>query len=74
MALGDSSVEIGLFLTARPDNPASGRILEKVGMKFVRAEEKYGAMRHHYAMDLNPLQAQSSKKVAISSFKRQAPL
>jgi len=55
-----------IVATARPDNPASGRILEKIGMKFARAEEKHGAMRHHYAMYLNVLQAQSSKKAAKS--------
>ncbi len=53
-----------IVATARPDNPASGRILEKVGMQFVRAEEKYGVMRHHYAINLNAIQAQSSKKAA----------
>ena len=55
-----------IVATARPDNPASGRILEKVGMRFVRAEEKYGALRHHYSIDLNELQEQSSKKASKS--------
>ena len=44
-----------IVATARPDNPASGRILEKVGMQFVRAEEKYESMRHHYSINLSSL-------------------
>lgn len=44
-----------IVATARPDNPASSRILEKVGMQFVRAEEKYGSMRHHYSINLSSL-------------------
>jgi RimJ/RimL family protein N-acetyltransferase len=62
----DGKVLETIVATARPDNPASGRILEKVGMQFIRAEEKYGAMRHHYAIHLNAIQAQSSKKDANS--------
>ena len=38
--------------TARPDNPASVKILEKVGMVKVGEEEKYGALRYNYALDL----------------------
>lgn len=34
--------------TARPDNPASGRILVKLGMKVVSTSEKFGAFREHY--------------------------
>lgn len=34
--------------TARPDNPASVRILEKLGMHFDKKDEKYGAIRHYY--------------------------
>ncbi|HSX11598.1 MAG TPA: GNAT family N-acetyltransferase [Chlamydiales bacterium] len=41
-----------IVATARVDNPYSVRILEKVGMKRVGEEEKYGAKRHLYAMDL----------------------
>ncbi len=55
-----------IIATARPDNPASGRILEKTGMQLVRKEEKYGAMRHHYAILLNAIQMQPSKKAANS--------
>lgn len=49
-----------IVATARPDVPASKRILEKVGMQFVRAEEKFGAMRHHYAINLKAIQAKPS--------------
>src|SRR3990167_1103777 len=41
--------------TVRPDNPASERILQKVGMHFVRAEEKQSALRHHYSIGLSEL-------------------
>jgi ribosomal-protein-alanine N-acetyltransferase len=41
--------------TARPDNPASVRILEKLGMHKTGEEVKYGALRTHYAFDLNGL-------------------
>lgn len=49
-----------IVATARPDNPAACRILEKVGMHFVSEEEKYGATRYHYSIDLSEIQAQSS--------------
>jgi ribosomal-protein-alanine N-acetyltransferase len=42
--------------TASPSNPASCRILEKLGMKIVRVEEKYGSLRHHYSINLAELQ------------------
>jgi RimJ/RimL family protein N-acetyltransferase len=48
----DGSFLKTIVATARPDNPASVRILEKVGMRRVCAEEKYGAIRCHYAIDL----------------------
>lgn len=54
-----------IVATARPDNPASGRILEKVGMQFVREEEKYGALRHHYSIDLSELQKTSDSSCSI---------
>jgi [ribosomal protein S5]-alanine N-acetyltransferase len=41
-----------IVATARPDNPFSCRILEKVGMQFLKAGEKYGAPRHFYEMRL----------------------
>ncbi len=47
-----------VLATARVDNPASSRILGKIGMQFVREEEKYGALRRHYAMDLSKHQEQ----------------
>jgi RimJ/RimL family protein N-acetyltransferase len=42
-----------IVATARHDNPASGRILEKVGMHHVGSEERDGALRHLYSMDLS---------------------
>ncbi|MDP1608432.1 MAG: GNAT family N-acetyltransferase [Chlamydiales bacterium] len=38
--------------TARPDNPASSRILEKIGFHFVCEEERHGALRRRYEIDL----------------------
>jgi len=43
--------------TTRFDNPASRRILEKVDMDFVGAEEKYGVLRHHYSVELSALES-----------------
>jgi ribosomal-protein-alanine N-acetyltransferase len=42
-----------IVATARVDNPASCRILEKVGMHTICAKERYGALRYHYSVDLD---------------------
>jgi RimJ/RimL family protein N-acetyltransferase len=55
-----------IVATARPDNPASCRILEKVGMHFTHTAEKYGAFRHHYSMDLSELEKKTIAKAASS--------
>lgn len=55
-----------IVATARPDNPASVRILEKVGMHFLSKEQKYGAERYHYSIDLTELQKKPSKKESDS--------
>lgn len=44
-----------IVATARPDNPASCKILDNVGMKVVRQGEGYGAIRNYYELVLNPL-------------------
>lgn len=41
-----------IVATARPDNPASVRILQKAGMELVSEEEKYGSLRHHYKISV----------------------
>jgi RimJ/RimL family protein N-acetyltransferase len=41
--------------TARPDNPDSVRILEKLEMHKIGEEEKYGALRHHFSINLAEL-------------------
>jgi ribosomal-protein-alanine N-acetyltransferase len=41
--------------TARPDNPGSVKILEKLGMHKIGEEEKYGALRHHFSINLSEL-------------------
>ncbi len=45
-----------IVATARRDNFASCRILEKVGMCFVKDEYKYGALRHFYSIDIQRIQ------------------
>jgi [ribosomal protein S5]-alanine N-acetyltransferase len=45
--------------TARPDNVASVRILEKLNMHKIGEEEKFGALRFHFSIDLSEI----SKKV-----------
>ncbi|MDB6080867.1 MAG: hypothetical protein JWO53_139 [Chlamydiia bacterium] len=37
-----------LKATSRVDNPASSKILRSVGMKFIKSEEKFGALREHF--------------------------
>lgn len=49
-----------IVATARPDNPASYKILEKLGMHIAKKEEKYGALRNHYAIDLNAAQRKTA--------------
>jgi ribosomal-protein-alanine N-acetyltransferase len=41
--------------TARPDNPASVKILEKLGMHKTGEDNKFGALRHHYSIHLTEL-------------------
>jgi RimJ/RimL family protein N-acetyltransferase len=41
-----------IIATARPDNPVSIKILEKLGMKKIGEEEKFGAMRHLFSIDV----------------------
>ena len=41
--------------TARPDNPGSWKILEKTGMSRVRTEEKHGAIRYQYEIEVNKI-------------------
>ena len=46
--------------TARPDNQASCKILQKIGFVHQTTEEKYGAIRHHFSLAmeaLNPIPA-----------------
>lgn len=49
----DGRVLSKIVATARIDNPASLRILEKVGMHRAYIEEKYGALRSHYSFDIS---------------------
>lgn len=41
-----------LCATARIDNVASNAILKRLGMKLLKTDEKFGAIRHHYTYDV----------------------
>lgn len=41
--------------TARPDNPSSVKILARLGMHKIGEDVKYGALRHHFTIDLSEL-------------------
>ncbi|HSX14116.1 MAG TPA: GNAT family N-acetyltransferase [Chlamydiales bacterium] len=51
-----------IVATSRPDNIASKRILEKLGMHLTGEEIKYGAKRFHYAISLSEIVEKSSQK------------
>ena len=58
--LADSPLEEGAILetitaTTRPDNLASVKILEKLGMYKISEDEKYGTVRHQYSIHLSEL-------------------
>jgi len=44
-----------LTSTVRPDNPGSVRVLQKVGVHKVGEEERFGAVRYSYAIDMAEL-------------------
>lgn len=52
-----------IVATTREDNIASVRILRKF-MHFTKEEERHGALRHHYSIDLNEIQKKSSKSIS----------
>ena len=49
--------------TARPDNPASWKILEKT-MRYVGDVQEHGSTRHKYTIELNEVQKPASVKVS----------
>ncbi len=51
----DGKALVKVLATARPDNPGSCVILETVGMQLIGKEEKYGALRHCYALELKDI-------------------
>ncbi len=51
----DGSTLEKIRATTRPDNFASEKILKNLGMHQVGVDEKYGATRHHYSIDLSEL-------------------
>jgi RimJ/RimL family protein N-acetyltransferase len=44
---------IKINATARPDNPGSIRILEKIGLLLQKTFKKFGSIRHYYEMNVN---------------------
>lgn len=44
-----------IVATARTDNTASIKILERLGLKITGSSEKYGALRYHFVIDLADL-------------------
>lgn len=42
-----------IIATVKPCNIASKKVLEKAGMEFMYEKEKYGVLRHYYALTLN---------------------
>jgi RimJ/RimL family protein N-acetyltransferase len=64
-----------LYACARTDNVASNAILQGIGMKFFKTEEKFGAMRHHYTYNIrymnpnNPMIPALKKPLAECSMK-----
>ncbi len=55
--------------TARPDNVASCRLLERAGMVHERDEEKYGKIRKHFALfveeKIKPKKSETVKKLSV---------
>ncbi|MBS4168488.1 GNAT family N-acetyltransferase [Parachlamydia sp. AcF125] len=47
--------------TARPDNPASVKILKKIGMHKIGEEEKFGVLRYRFSLNLREI---AKKKLA----------
>jgi RimJ/RimL family protein N-acetyltransferase len=45
-----------VMATVHPDNSASKRILEKIGMVFVESRERFNRPRLWYRLDINPRQ------------------
>jgi ribosomal-protein-alanine N-acetyltransferase len=55
-----------IIATSRSDNIASCKIIEKLGMRLVYQEEKFGALRNHYTIELSELQWKTSAKVTYA--------
>lgn len=49
--------------TVRPDNPASEKILKKIGMNKIGEEEKYGALRHYYSIETSNIGVKTDKNL-----------
>ncbi len=62
-----------IISTARVDNPAAVKLLEHVGMQLQKTEEKHGALRHHYSIDLSQLPAPTLAKTERVSASQKRP-
>lgn len=56
----DGSPLTKIIATARPDNPASIRILEKLGMHLIQKVEKFGSDRNLYSINIEELRKRIS--------------
>lgn len=66
-ALGGKPLE-RIIATSRPDNTASNRILEKVGMQIIRNELRYGRVRHLYQIEISKLDQKYNASLANDIF------
>ena len=62
----DGKVLETIEATARPDNPASVKILKRLGMHKIREVEKYGALRCLFSIPV-PSQSSSTLSAILSS-------
>ena len=58
-----------ILATARVDNEASIKLLDRLGMELQKTDEKFGALRHHYSINLSQLEAITAQKAA-NEFKK----
>lgn len=58
-----------IVATAKPENKGSWRILQNLGMHLVKTEKKFGALRHHYSIDVSELQKITQEKSSNSWYR-----
>lgn len=60
-----------IVATARVDNEAANKLLVGLGMQLQKTDEKFGALRHHYSINLSQLEVITAQKAA-NEFKKSA--